>query len=83
MVGLGAWLLGAVTATSGSMIAVNELAHGLLDAQAQAQQLGGKPVSADLEPTASNSDESPSASPAPAKLLSISEVPQPPAPQAS
>jgi hypothetical protein len=64
LLGLGAWLLGAVTATSGSMIAVNTLAHGLLDAQAQAQQLGGKVVSGDLEPKASNTDESPSASPA-------------------
>jgi hypothetical protein len=38
LVGLGAWLLGAATATTGSMIAVNELAHGLL--VSQTQQLG-------------------------------------------
>jgi hypothetical protein len=47
LVGLGAWLLGAVTATTGSMIAVNELAHGLLDQQTQ--HLGGATVSADLD----------------------------------
>ena len=40
LVGLGAWLLGAVTATTGSMIAVNELAHGLL--VPQTQQLGAR-----------------------------------------
>ena len=79
MVGLGAWLLGAVTATSGSMIAVNELAHGLLDAQAQAQQLGGKPVSADLEPSAGKSDESPAASAAPAKHARTPATNVPPA----
>jgi hypothetical protein len=47
LVGLGAWLLGAVTATTGSMIAVNELAHGLLGPQTQ--QVGGATVSADLD----------------------------------
>jgi hypothetical protein len=35
LVGVGAWLLGAAAATSGSMIAVNQLAHGLLGPQAQ------------------------------------------------
>ena len=64
LVGLGAWLLGAVTATTGSMIAVNELAHGLLDAQSQ--ELGGSTVSADLEPGASGTSGSPAASAAPA-----------------
>lgn len=38
LVGVGAWLLGAAAATSGSMIAVNQLAHGLLGPQ-QTQQL--------------------------------------------
>ena len=47
LVGVGAWLLGAVTATTGSMIAVNELAHGLLGPQTQ--QLGETTVSADLD----------------------------------
>lgn len=35
LVGVGAWLLGAAAATSGSMIAVNQLAHGLLGQQTQ------------------------------------------------
>jgi len=35
LVGVGAWLLGAAAATSGSMIAVNQLAHGLLGPQTQ------------------------------------------------
>jgi hypothetical protein len=56
-VGLGAWLLGAVTATTGSMIAVNELAHGLLGPQTQ--QLGGATVSADLDAGASARSPSP------------------------
>jgi hypothetical protein len=47
LVGVGAWLLGAVTATTGSMIAVNQLAHGLLGQQTQ--QLGEATVSADLD----------------------------------
>jgi len=65
LVGLGAWLLGAVTATTGSMIAVNELAHGLLDAQSQ--ELGGSTVSADLVPSASGTGGSPAASVAPSR----------------
>jgi hypothetical protein len=55
-IGLGAWVLGAVTATAGSMIAVSQLAHGLL--AAQAQQLGGTTVSADLDPGSSSADPS-------------------------
>jgi hypothetical protein len=35
LVGVGAWVLGAAAATSGSMIAVNQLAHGLLGPQTQ------------------------------------------------
>ncbi len=35
LVGVGAWVLGAAAATTGSMIAVNQLAHGLLGQQAQ------------------------------------------------
>jgi hypothetical protein len=62
--GAGAWLLGAVTATTGSMIAVGALAHGLLSPQTQL--LAGAPGAADLDvgdsptPTAS-----PSISPTP------------------
>jgi hypothetical protein len=47
LVGLGAWLLGAVTATTGSMIAVSALANGLLGPQTQ--QVSGATVSADLD----------------------------------
>jgi hypothetical protein len=47
LVGVGAWLLGAVTATTGSMIAVGQLANGLLSTQSQ--QLGGSTSSADLD----------------------------------
>jgi hypothetical protein len=35
LIGASAWLLGAVTATTGSMIAVNQLAHGLYGQPAQ------------------------------------------------
>ena len=35
VVGISAWLLGAAAATGGSMIAVNQLAHGLLGSQTQ------------------------------------------------
>jgi hypothetical protein len=35
LIGASAWLLGAVTATAGSMIAVNQLAHGLFNQPAQ------------------------------------------------
>ncbi len=60
LVGVSAWLLGAVTATTGSMIAVNELAHGLLGSQTQ--QLGETTVSADLDGGASSLSPSPAAS---------------------
>jgi hypothetical protein len=43
LVGVGAWLLGVAAATSGSMIAVNQLAHGLLGSQTQ--QLTGANLS--------------------------------------
>lgn len=56
-IGVVAWLLGAVTATAGSMIAVNQLAHGLLEAQAQ--QFGGTTLSADLDPSAGGTDPAP------------------------
>ena len=62
LVGLGAWLLGAVTATTGSMIAVNELAHGLLGPQTQ--QLGTT-VSADLDAGAGSMSPSTAAGGAP------------------
>src|SRR5215469_676511 len=38
LVGVAAWVLGTTAATTGSMILVNELAHGLL--VSQTQQLG-------------------------------------------
>lgn len=72
LVGVGAWLLGAVAATTGSMIAVSVLAHGLLNAQAQ--QLGGPTVTADFDrdgynvgsaPTVSASPTTRASSPAP------------------
>jgi hypothetical protein len=46
MIGLGAWLLGALAATAGSMIAVGALANGLLSPQTQL--LAGAPSGADL-----------------------------------
>ncbi|HYK29489.1 MAG TPA: hypothetical protein VEV61_16105 [Streptosporangiaceae bacterium] len=48
-IGVTAWILGAATATTGSMIAVSELAHGLLGQQTQ--QLGNATISADLDPS--------------------------------
>jgi hypothetical protein len=47
LIGAGAWLLGAVTATTGSMVAVGALAHGLLSPQTQL--LAGAPSGADLD----------------------------------
>jgi hypothetical protein len=47
LVGVGAWLLGAAAATSGSMIAVNQLAHGLLGAQTQQLTEANLSVNAD------------------------------------
>jgi hypothetical protein len=64
LVGLAAWLLGAVIATTGSMIAVNKLAHGLLEAQSH--ELGGTMVSADHEPITRSPEPSPAASATPA-----------------
>jgi hypothetical protein len=46
LIGASAWLLGAVTATAGSMIAVNQLAHGLFN---QPAQLLGSAATADLD----------------------------------
>jgi hypothetical protein len=73
MVGLGAWLLGAVTATTGCMVAVSELAHGLL--VSQTQQLGaGSPVagviagSASPSPSPAGSTPPPRASHRPARI---------------
>lgn len=46
LIGASAWLLGAVTATAGSMIAVNQLAHGLFG---QPAQLLGSTAAADRD----------------------------------
>jgi len=67
MIGAGAWLLGAVAATTGSMIAVTALAHGLLSPQTHL--LSGAPSSADV-------DGGPSVNPnLPAATASISPSP--------
>jgi hypothetical protein len=68
LIGAGAWVLGALTATTGSMIAVGALAHGLLSPQTQL--LAGAPSSANL-------DAGDSVSPTPAASASI-----PPSPSA-
>ncbi len=60
MIGVSAWLVGAVTATAGSMIATSELAHGLLGQQTQ--QLGGATVSADLDSGSGIASTSPAVS---------------------
>jgi hypothetical protein len=60
VVGVGAWLLGAAAATSGSMIAVNQLAHGLLGPQTQ--QLTQANLSANPNADADRSAPSPTAS---------------------
>jgi hypothetical protein len=62
------------------MIAVNDMAHGLLDAQAQ--QLGGTPVNADIEPAASTTNPSPAPSPssatrAKARAAKVTHSPDP------
>jgi hypothetical protein len=57
LVGLGAWLLGTATATTGSMVAVNVLAQHLLDPQTL--QLAGTTVSANPDPDANRADPNP------------------------
>jgi hypothetical protein len=71
LIGLGAWLLGAVTATTGSMIAVSELANGLLGTQSQ--QLGGATANADL--TVGSDSPSPAAALAASASASASHRP--------
>lgn len=63
LAGLGAWLLGTATATTGSMVAVNVLAQHLLDPQTM--QLAGTTVSADPDPGPSSAGPSPAASATP------------------
>ena len=67
LIGVGAWLLGAVAATTGSMVAVSALAHGLLSPQTQL--LSGTPSNADLDAGSSAgpvaTGASPSTSPSP------------------
>ncbi len=60
LVGLAAWLVGAAAATTGSMIAVDQLAHGLLGPQTQ--QLGSYTVDPDLDAGTTTALPSPSAS---------------------
>jgi len=60
LVGVGAWLLGAAAATSGSMIAVNQLAHGLLGPQTQ--QLTGADLSINSDDVSGRPVPSPTAS---------------------
>ena len=59
LLGLGAWLLGAGIATTGSMIAVHDLAHGLL--VSQAQQLGAGTTGVGLTTGAAGPSPSPAA----------------------
>jgi hypothetical protein len=54
LVGLGVWLLGAATATTGSMIAVQELAQHLLDPQTL--QLGATAMSTDHDSRGTGTD---------------------------
>jgi hypothetical protein len=56
LVGLGAWLLGTVTATTGSMIAVNELAQHLLDPQTL--QLSASAINTDYDSGVNSTDPS-------------------------
>lgn len=60
LVGVGAWLLGVAAATSGSMIAVNQIAHGLLGPQSQ--QLTGATISANPDDRADRPSPSAAAS---------------------
>jgi hypothetical protein len=61
LIGASAWLLGAVAATTGSMIAVSALAHGLLSPQTEL--LSGTPSNADIDAGRSVSPTPPTASP--------------------
>ncbi len=62
LVGVGAWLLGAAAATSGSMIAVDHLAHGLLGPTTQ--QLTQANLSVDPDTAADRAAPSATVSPA-------------------
>jgi hypothetical protein len=70
LIGASAWLLGALTATTGCMIAVGALAHGLLSPQTQL--LSGTPASADLD---AGDAASPTPSAASASIPSQSAAP--------
>jgi hypothetical protein len=63
LIGAGAWLLGAVTATTGSLVAVSALAHGLLSPQTQL--VSGTPAGMDLDAGSSASPTAPGPSPSP------------------
>lgn len=62
LIGAGAWLLGALTAMAGSMLAVGALAHGLLSPQPGS--LSGTPIGADLAAGRASPSASAPASPA-------------------
>lgn len=70
LVGLGAWLLGVGIATTGSMIAVHELAHGLL--VSQTQQLGAGATAVGLVEGSASPSPSPAA---PSAIASSSRRP--------
>jgi len=63
LIGAGGWLLGAATATFGSMLAVSQLAHGLLGPGTQ--QLSAADVQSDLA-SSQRAAATPEMSPAPA-----------------
>jgi hypothetical protein len=71
----GAWVLGAAIATTGSIIAVNELAHGLLSQPAQ--QLVGARVHEGHPTAAPSSSPAPAATPVPADAAATSPAATP------
>ena len=96
LIGASAWLLGAVTATTGSMIAVNQLAHGLFGQQVQVlgtaaaadadHDSGGQPAvsTSAASPAASSARSRPVAAPRADRTRSAAlHVAPPPSPSAS
>jgi len=85
--GIGAWVLGAVTATTASMITVGQLAHGMLSPQGQvltgakggANPDGGNPEGP--TPSATSAGTSPSGLVAPVQHSSPAPAPGATAPQ--
>ncbi len=79
LVGVGAWLLGAATATAGSLLAVSLLGQGI--AASPGQQLTGAAVNQALAREADEASEATPPAPVPTRTVVRHRSPRPPVPQ--